>query len=103
MKDPLEGLPEKVVVDEARLSTSLDAARRTLRDLDREIDEALVLFLRRRRHLVDVVWTIKEALGMPLIDPPYEAELDRGFEEGAQIPRERVAVLRAIREATRPR
>ncbi len=100
MRDPLAGLPEKVA-DAARLATSLEAARRTLHDLDREIDETLALLLRRRKHLVDVVWTIKEALGLPLVDPPYEAELDRSFAQS--IPPERVAILRAIREGSRPR
>lgn len=87
---------------EARLRDSLAALRRDLARLDAEILATLAPFLDRRQHFVSVVWTIKDALG----DAPVNAAAEEAIDEKrleAGIPPERVAILRAVREATRPR
>ncbi len=90
-------------LDRARLETSLAALRRELTRLDLEADEWIAAYVRRRSYLVEVVWTVKDALGLPDVDEELERSLDEALERESGLPPERVAILRAIREASRPR
>lgn len=88
-------------IDDARIQQSLSAMRGSIADLDREIDRYLEGKLRERTHLVSVVWELKQILDEPLVDLEREHEIDvERLKAGVTPPR--VAVLKAIREATRP-
>jgi len=55
-----------------------------LRARIREVDEALVRLVGERRELVLEVGRVKEALGLPVLDPPQEARVVRRAAELAR-------------------
>lgn len=50
----------------------------------REVDEALVRLVGERRELVLEIGRVKEALGLPVLDPPQEARVVRRAAELAR-------------------
>ncbi len=55
-----------------------------LRARIREVDEALVRLVGERRELVLEIGRVKEALGLPVLDPPQEARVVRRAAELAR-------------------
>lgn len=63
---------------------SSDERLQALRTRIREVDEALVRLIGERRDLVLEVGRVKEALGLPVLDPPQEARVVRRAAELAR-------------------
>lgn len=74
-----------------------DGAERleALRSRIREVDEALVRLVGERRELVLEVGRVKEALGLPVLDPPQEARVVR---RAAELAREAGVDEEAVRD-----
>jgi chorismate mutase len=66
-----------------------------LRTRIREVDEALVRLIGERRDLVLEVGAVKEALGLPVLDPPQEARVVR---RAAELAREAGVDEEAVRD-----
>jgi len=66
-----------------------------LRTRVREVDEALVRLIGERRDLVLAIGRAKEALGLPVLDPPQEAKVVR---RAAELARELQVDEEAVRD-----
>ncbi len=66
-----------------------------LRTRIREVDEALVRLVGERRELVLEIGRVKEALGLPVLDPPQEARVVR---RAAELAREAGVDEEAVRD-----
>ena len=75
--------------------TAAEDRLETLRVRIREVDEALVRLIGERRALVLEVGRVKEALGLPVLDPPQEARVVR---RAAEMAREAGVDEEAVRD-----
>ncbi len=75
----------------------MDAVERleTLRARIRELDETLVRMVGERRDVVLEIGQLKEALGLPVLDPPQEARVVR---RAAALAREAGVDEEAVRD-----
>ncbi len=80
--------------EDAALRTELD----TLRDQIMELDDELIRLIGRRRDLAVEIGRVKQALGLPVLDPAREAQVVR---RGTEMARERGVDPELAREVIR--